>query len=182
MLSRYLAARQLQSQAGLCGAGVLQSLASGCFDDLFSTSGPSSSSCSNQPSYTPLRGMATKKAGGTARQKPDTPGRNLGTKFCHNELVFPGQIIVRQRGTKWHPGDNVGLGRDHTIFSKAVGRVQFKTEAGPRDKERTVVSVAAMGTVGLLHAMLIVVPSQIMANGTWISSLTICRLNSKQRW
>jgi large subunit ribosomal protein L27 len=149
MLSRLILAKQLQPQPDLQAAGLLYRLTMGCIsDDLCSWSGQSSPCSSSQPSYIAVRGMATKKAGGTARQKPDTPGRNLGTKFCHNELVFPGQIIVRQRGTKWHAGDNVGLGRDHTIFSKAVGRVRFTTEPGPRDQERTVVSVDAIGTVG----------------------------------
>lgn len=69
--------------------------------------GPSTSYPSHQ--WDQVR-TATKKAGGTARQNPDTKSRNLGVKFLHNEIVFPGQIIVRQRGTKWHPGYNVGLG------------------------------------------------------------------------
>lgn len=101
--------------------------------------------CSTSYSHQQYRGMATKKAGGTARQNPDSASRNLGTKFTHNEVIFPGQIIVRQRGTKWLPGTGVGLGRDHTIFAKTVGRVNYSKEAvrsaSGQMKERTVVSV-----------------------------------------
>lgn len=89
--------------------------------------------------------MATKKAGGTARQNPDSASRNLGVKMLHGEVSFPGMILVRQRGTKYHPGANVGMGRDHTLFATAVGRVKFAKETlqwptGP-SKERTVVHV-----------------------------------------
>jgi len=94
------------------------------------------------------RGMATKKAGGTARQKPDSKSRNLGVKLLHDQVAFPGQIMVRQRGTKYHPGYNVGLGKDHTIFATGVGRVQFSRETvqwlGGRTRERTVVSVVPL--------------------------------------
>jgi large subunit ribosomal protein L27 len=91
---------------------------------------------------------ATKKAGGTARQQPDSKSKNLGTKFSHGEVIFPGQILVRQRGTKYHPGYNVGLGKDHTVFSKSVGSVRFSKETvqymGGRTKERTIVSVVPL--------------------------------------
>jgi len=80
--------------------------------------------------------MAHKKAGGSSRNGRDTAGRRLGVKKYGGEVVVPGNIIVRQRGTKVHPGDNVGMGRDHTLFAKSDGQVKFhKTRA------RTSVSV-----------------------------------------
>tara|TARA_A100001011_G_scaffold207010_1_gene215163 strand:+ start:137 stop:403 length:267 start_codon:yes stop_codon:yes gene_type:complete len=69
--------------------------------------------------------MAHKKAGGSSRNGRDSAGRRLGVKKFGGELVQPGNIIVRQRGTKWWPGDNVGLGKDHTIFSTEHGHVKF---------------------------------------------------------
>jgi large subunit ribosomal protein L27 len=81
--------------------------------------------------------MAHKKAGGTSRNGRDTAGRRLGVKKFGGEQVIPGNIIIRQRGTKWHPGDNVGMGKDHTIFALTEGRVSFQTKA----KGRTYVSV-----------------------------------------
>ena len=69
--------------------------------------------------------MATKKAGGSSRNGRDSIGRRLGVKKFGGEKVIPGNIIIRQRGTKWHPGDNVGMGRDHTLFSLISGQVAF---------------------------------------------------------
>ena len=71
--------------------------------------------------------MATKKAGVSSRNGRDSAGRRLGVKTYGGQLVKPGSIIVRQRGTKIHPGDHVGIGRDHSIFSLIKGKVQFKT-------------------------------------------------------
>ena len=65
--------------------------------------------------------MATKKAGGSSKNGRDSAGRRLGIKKYGGEAVIPGNIIARQRGTKWHPGNNVGLGKDHTIFSLISG-------------------------------------------------------------
>jgi large subunit ribosomal protein L27 len=70
--------------------------------------------------------MAHKKAGGSSRNGRDTAGRRLGLKKSGGQLVIAGNILARQRGTKWHPGLNVGLGRDHTIFALTDGRVEFK--------------------------------------------------------
>ena len=70
--------------------------------------------------------MATKKAGGSSRNGRDSAGRRLGVKKYGGENVIPGNIIVRQRGTKIHPGENVGMGKDHTIFSVVKGKVKFK--------------------------------------------------------
>ena len=70
--------------------------------------------------------MATKKAGGSSRNGRDSAGRRLGVKKYGGETVIPGNIIVRQRGTKIHPGENVGMGKDHTIFSIVKGKVKFK--------------------------------------------------------
>jgi large subunit ribosomal protein L27 len=71
--------------------------------------------------------MAHKKAGGSSRNGRDSPGRRLGVKKFGGEIVLPGNIIVRQRGTKFHPGSNVGMGRDHTIFATEQGAVQFRS-------------------------------------------------------
>ncbi len=69
--------------------------------------------------------MAHKKAGGSSRNGRDSAGRRLGVKKYGGEVVIPGNIIVRQRGTKFHPGDNVGIGKDHTLFALVEGRVAF---------------------------------------------------------
>jgi large subunit ribosomal protein L27 len=76
--------------------------------------------------------MAHKKAGGSSRNGRDTEGRRLGIKKYGGESVIAGNILVRQRGTKWHPGENVGLGRDHTIFALVDGHVEFKRKAQDR--------------------------------------------------
>ncbi len=70
--------------------------------------------------------MATKKAGGSSRNGRDSAGRRLGVKKYGGQLVLPGNIIIRQRGTKIHPGNHVGIGKDHSIFSLVQGKVQFK--------------------------------------------------------
>ena len=69
--------------------------------------------------------MAHKKAGGSSRNGRDSEGRRLGVKKFGGELVIPGNIIVRQRGTKYNPGENVGIGRDHTLFALKEGFVKF---------------------------------------------------------
>jgi large subunit ribosomal protein L27 len=74
--------------------------------------------------------MAHKKAGGSSRNGRDTAGKRLGVKKFGGEAVIPGNILVRQRGTKWHPGKNVGLGRDYTIYAMVEGRVEFKERDG----------------------------------------------------
>jgi len=84
--------------------------------------------------------MAHKKAGGSSRNGRDTEGRRLGIKKFGGEAVIAGNILVRQRGTKWHPGENVGLGRDHTIFALVDGRVEFRRKA----KDRVHISVRPM--------------------------------------
>ena len=76
--------------------------------------------------------MAHKKAGGSSRNGRDTAGRRLGVKKSGGQSVTAGNIIIRQRGTKWHPGSNVGLGKDHTIFALVDGRVAFRTKARGR--------------------------------------------------
>jgi large subunit ribosomal protein L27 len=84
--------------------------------------------------------MAHKKAGGSSRNGRDSAGRRLGVKKFGGEAVIPGNILVRQRGTKFHPGRNVGLGRDHTIFATIAGAVEFHTSSGGR----TYISVAPL--------------------------------------
>ena len=76
--------------------------------------------------------MATKKAGGSSKNGRDSKGRRLGVKKFGSELVVPGNIIIRQRGTKFHPGSNVGMGKDHTIFALVDGHVKFKELKGKR--------------------------------------------------
>ncbi|MBR3676282.1 MAG: 50S ribosomal protein L27 [Alphaproteobacteria bacterium] len=73
--------------------------------------------------------MAHKKSGGSSNNGRDSEGRRLGVKKYGGEAVIPGNIIIRQRGTKYHPGQNVGLGKDHTIFATSEGKVEFKTKA-----------------------------------------------------
>ncbi|MEQ8227382.1 MAG: 50S ribosomal protein L27 [Rhodospirillales bacterium] len=81
--------------------------------------------------------MAHKKSGGSSRNGRDSAGRRLGLKKSGGQEVISGNIILRQRGTKYHPGENVGMGKDHTIFATTEGRVKFATKA----KGRTYVSV-----------------------------------------
>jgi len=80
--------------------------------------------------------MAHKKAGGSSRNGRDSAGRRLGVKKFGGQAVIPGNIIIRQRGTKVHPGENVGIGKDHTIFATIEGKVAFSEKKG-----RTVVGV-----------------------------------------
>ena len=82
--------------------------------------------------------MAHKKAGGSSRNGRDSAGRRLGIKKFGGQSVIPGNIIARQRGTKWHPGDNVGLGKDHTIFSLIDGVEKF----GKKKNGKIYISVA----------------------------------------
>ncbi|MFY9736972.1 MAG: 50S ribosomal protein L27 [Rhodoplanes sp.] len=81
--------------------------------------------------------MAHKKAGGSSRNGRDSPGQRLGVKVFGGENCTAGNILARQRGTKWHPGRNVGIGKDHTLFALIDGRVDYRTKA----KGRTYVSV-----------------------------------------
>ena len=81
--------------------------------------------------------MAHKKAGGSSRNGRDSAGRRLGVKKFGGEVVIPGNIICRQRGTRWWPGEGVGLGKDHTIFAKVDGSVKFHKGL----KGRTFISV-----------------------------------------
>ncbi|MBI3435634.1 MAG: 50S ribosomal protein L27 [Proteobacteria bacterium] len=83
--------------------------------------------------------MAHKKAGGSSRNGRDSAGRRLGIKLFGGESVVAGNILARQRGTTWHAGRNVGMGKDHTLFALRDGRVQFHKKA----KGRTYVSVVA---------------------------------------
>jgi len=76
--------------------------------------------------------MAHKKAGGSSRNGRDTEGRRLGLKKSGGQAVIAGNIIIRQRGTRWKPGQNVGLGRDHTIFALVDGKVEFKRKSEGR--------------------------------------------------
>ena len=84
--------------------------------------------------------MAHKKAGGSTRNGRDSQSKRLGVKKFGGEIVKAGNIIIRQRGTKWHPGMNVGLGHDHTLFATKEGKVEFN-QRGP--KKRTFVAVIA---------------------------------------
>lgn len=82
--------------------------------------------------------MAHKKAGGSSRNGRDSESKRLGVKRFGGQAVLAGNILVRQRGTEWHAGTNVGMGRDHTLFAKVTGKVEFKV----RGKEkRTFISV-----------------------------------------
>jgi large subunit ribosomal protein L27 len=84
--------------------------------------------------------MAHKKGGGSTRNGRDSAGKRLGVKRYDGELVRPGTIILRQRGTRFHPGKNVGLGRDFTIYSLIDGRVKFSPYAKRRRKQVSVLA------------------------------------------
>jgi large subunit ribosomal protein L27 len=84
--------------------------------------------------------MAHKKAGGSSRNGRDSKGRRLGLKLFGGQIAIPGNIIARQRGTTWHPGANVGIGKDHTLFALTEGRVAFQAKANGR----TFISVVPM--------------------------------------
>jgi len=84
--------------------------------------------------------MAHKKAGGSSRNGRDSRGRRLGVKKFGGEVVVPGNIIIRQRGTKYHAGKNVDMGRDHTLFAKIEGAVSYHTTTNGR----TFVSIAPL--------------------------------------
>jgi len=85
--------------------------------------------------------MAHKKAGGSSRNGRDSQAKRLGVKRFGGQLVAAGSILVRQRGTRVHPGENVGMGRDHTLFAKVTGKVEFNVK-GP-DNRNTVNVVPA---------------------------------------
>ena len=78
--------------------------------------------------------MAHKKAGGSTRNGRDSESKRLGVKRFGGEVVVPGNILVRQRGTRFHAGDNVGCGKDHTLYAKANGRVEFRVK-GPMNRK-----------------------------------------------
>lgn len=87
--------------------------------------------------------MAHKKAGGSSRNGRDSESKRLGIKASGGELVSAGSIIVRQRGTQFHPGPNVGMGKDHTLFAKVDGKVAFRTKGSLGDKIVVIEPVAA---------------------------------------
>ena len=78
--------------------------------------------------------MAHKKAGGSTRNGRDSESKRLGVKRFGGQAVLAGNILIRQRGTKVHPGNNVGIGKDHTLFAKADGVVKFEVK-GPRNRQ-----------------------------------------------
>ncbi len=87
--------------------------------------------------------MAHKKAGGSSRNGRDSESKRLGVKAYGGELVSAGSIIVRQRGTRIHPGPNVGMGKDHTLFAKIDGHVVFRNKGPLSDKIVAIEPVAA---------------------------------------
>ena len=84
--------------------------------------------------------MAHKKGGGSSRNGRDSDSKRLGIKLFGGQSVVAGNILARQRGTKWHPGNNVGIGKDHTLYARVDGKVEFRTKA----KGRVFVSVLPM--------------------------------------
>ena len=84
--------------------------------------------------------MASKKGGGSTSNGRDSHSKRLGIKSYGGELISAGSIIVRQRGTEFHPGDNVGMGKDHTLFALTDGQVQFSVKGALRRKTVSVVS------------------------------------------
>jgi large subunit ribosomal protein L27 len=88
--------------------------------------------------------MAHKKAGGSSRNGRDSESKRLGVKSYGGELISAGTIIVRQRGTQFHPGDNVGMGKDHTLFAKIEGTVEFTLKGSERRKVIRIVPAVAV--------------------------------------
>ena len=86
--------------------------------------------------------MAHKKAGGSSRNGRDSEAKRLGVKRYGGELVNAGSIIVRQRGTRFHAGENVGIGKDHTLFAKATGTVRFAVKGAEKRKTVSIVPAA----------------------------------------
>ncbi len=89
--------------------------------------------------------MAHKKAGGSSRNGRDSQSKRLGVKIFGGQGIEPGQIIVRQRGTQFHAGDNVGMGRDHTLFSLVTGKVKFDVKGAQNHRVVSVEPVAEQG-------------------------------------
>ena len=87
--------------------------------------------------------MAHKKAGGSSRNGRDSESQRLGVKRYGGQLINAGTIIVRQRGTQFHAGENVGMGKDHTLFAKVTGTVQFAVKGAERRKTIVIVPAAA---------------------------------------
>ena len=87
--------------------------------------------------------MAHKKAGGSSRNGRDSEAKRLGVKRYGGQLVAAGSIIVRQRGTKFHPGENVGIGKDHTLFAKVTGTVEFAVKGAEQRKTVNIVAASA---------------------------------------
>lgn len=86
--------------------------------------------------------MAHKKAGGSSRNGRDSESKRLGVKRYGGQLVSAGSIIIRQRGTQFHPGDNVGIGKDHTLFAKITGTVQFLVRGSTQRRYVNIVPAA----------------------------------------
>lgn len=86
--------------------------------------------------------MAHKKAGGSSRNGRDSESKRLGVKRFGGQLVSAGSILVRQRGTQFHAGENVGVGKDHTLYAKATGTVQFLAKGAPQRKYVSIVPAA----------------------------------------
>jgi large subunit ribosomal protein L27 len=87
--------------------------------------------------------VAHKKAGGSSRNGRDSEAKRLGVKRYGGQLVAAGSIIVRQRGTKFHPGENVGIGKDHTLFAKVTGTVEFAVKGAEQRKTVNIVAASA---------------------------------------
>jgi large subunit ribosomal protein L27 len=87
--------------------------------------------------------MAHKKAGGSSRNGRDSKSKRLGVKVYGGERVSPGQILVRQRGTKVHPGDNVGMGRDHTLYARVAGEVHYRVRGANNNNTVSIVQETA---------------------------------------
>ena len=84
--------------------------------------------------------MAHKKGGGSTRNGRESHSKRLGVKIYGGEHIVPGNIIIRQRGTEFHPGDNVGMGKDHTLFAKVEGKVQFAIKGAQKRRTVSIVS------------------------------------------
>ena len=95
--------------------------------------------------------MAHKKAGGSSRNGRDSAGRRLGVKLFGGQHAIAGNILARQRGTKWHPGANVGIGRDHTLYAEIEGTVSFRSSKGGRQFGQCTENIAREWAWSICH-------------------------------
>ena len=132
--------------------------------------------------------MAHKKAGGSSRNGRDSQAKRLGVKRYGGQFVLAGNIIVRQRGTEFHPGENVGCGKDHTLFALKDGTVQFAVKGEKKRRTVTIMDKAAYGLIvvqgdGTFGSHRVSAPTMIrFVSNSSASQLTVLRKRSRFPW